>query len=226
FYYYLGLDTIVQDTDVAPGLSSTYIRQAGQTNVNTDGGDQYTGLDRFGRVIDQNWINSSGTSPVRYQYGYDRDGDVLYRADLVDTALSELYHANSTTSGDNNTAYDALGRLTAFSRGTLSASGHNGTSPDTVASPSGSQSWSLDALGNWASVTTNGTATTRTFNAQDQTTAIGGGTAPTYDADGNTLTSSGQTFVYDAWNRLVAVKTTSTGTTVASYGYDAMGHRI
>ncbi len=79
----------------------------GDTLATSDGGDQYTGLDRFGRVVDQNWLNT-GTAPAtdRFQYGYDRDGNVLYKNNLVNSAFSELYHANSTTTGDNNTAYD------------------------------------------------------------------------------------------------------------------------
>jgi hypothetical protein len=98
-------------------------------------------------VIDQNWWNPSTTSSTdRFQYGYDRADEVLYKNNLVASAQSELYHANSTTSGDNNTAYDGLGRQAGFARGTLSSSGHNGTGLDTVASPSKTQSWSLDAL--------------------------------------------------------------------------------
>ncbi len=189
------------------GINLTYIQQTGETNVITDGGDQYTGLDRFGRVIDQNWWNpTTKTSTDRFQYGYDRDGNVLYSNNLVNSAESELYRANSTTSGDSNTAYDALGRQTAFARGTLSSSGHNGSQLDTIASPSRTQSYSLDAMGNSSSVTTNGTTTTRTANAQNETTSVSGGTAPTYDNDGNTTSDSGLTYVYDAWDRLVAVK--------------------
>jgi len=176
-------------------------------------------------VIDQNWWNpTTQTSTDRFQYGYDRDGDVLYSNNLVNSAQSELYRANSTQSGDSNTAYDPLNRQVAFARGTLSSSGHNGSQLDTIASSSRSQSWSLDALGNWSSVTTNGSATTRTFNAQDQTATVSGGTAPTYDNNGNTTGDSGLTYVYDAWNRLVAAKSGST--TVAAYAYDALGRRI
>jgi len=64
----------------------------------------------------------SGTSTDDFQYDYDRDGNVLYKKNVVNTAFSELYHANSSTSGDDNTAYDPLGRLTGFSRGTLTSS--------------------------------------------------------------------------------------------------------
>ena len=47
----------------------------------------------------------------------------------------------------------------------------------------------------------------------------------TYDANGNlTADGSGNTFVYDAWNRLVAVK--NGGVTAAAYGYNGQGERI
>ena len=60
--------------------------------------------DRFGRVIDQNWLNTTtGVTTDRFQYTYDRDGDVLSENNLVDAAVSELYGANSSTSGDSNT---------------------------------------------------------------------------------------------------------------------------
>src|ERR1035437_10208750 len=113
---------------------------------------------------------------------------------LVNPAGSELYH----TSGSGN-GYDLLNRLTAFSRGTL-----NGGN-DTIASPTDSQSWALDALGNMTTVTTNGTPQTRTYDSQNKLTTIGGNTLD-YDADGAALTDedgnlliggNGQVYQYD-----------------------------
>src|SRR4029077_12167781 len=122
--------------------------------------------------------------------------------------------------------YDNLNRLTAFERGVLSASGGAGTPLDTIASPSHSQSWSLDALGNFSSVTTDATTQTRTANAQNEITSISGLTTPTYDNNGNTTKDqNGNTLVYDAWNRLVAAKNAG-GTTIEAYAYDALGRRI
>jgi hypothetical protein len=41
----------------------------------SDAGDQYTGLDRFGRVVDQAWrVGSTSTYTDRFQSGYDRSG--------------------------------------------------------------------------------------------------------------------------------------------------------
>src|SRR6185437_7974317 len=99
----------------------------------------------------------------------------LYKKNDVNSAFSELYHGNSSTSGDDNTAYDPLNRLTAFRRGTLSSSSNNGSGLDrvtTLNSTSGlsgnEQSWSLDAIGNPSSVTTDGTSTARTNDSQNQ----------------------------------------------------------
>src|SRR5204863_8946170 len=103
------------------------------------------GLDRFGRVIDQDWVNAAtGQSTDRLQYGHDRDGNVLYRQDLVDAVFSELY------------GYDNLNQLTSFQRGTLNAA-HTGL----VGAATHSQGWTPDALGNFSGVTTDGRTQTR-----------------------------------------------------------------
>ena len=72
-YSYLGVGTIVQELD-ANGVALSYIQQSGDTLAGSDGGDQYTGLDRFGRVVDQNWYNTgTDSSNERFQYAYDQD---------------------------------------------------------------------------------------------------------------------------------------------------------
>ena len=69
---------------------------------------------------------------------------------------------------------------------------------------------SPDAAGNFSSVSNDGTAVGRTTNAQNETTAVGSASL-SYDANGNTTADDqGHTLIYDAWNRLVAVKSGST----------------
>src|SRR5262249_44680122 len=210
-YSYLGLGTVIQRAHPQPGVDLTYLKQTGESNG--DAGDQYTGLDRFGRVVDQRWIvSSTGTATDRFQYGYDRDSNRLYRDNLVNSAFGELYHANGTSNG-----YDSLNQLVAFARGTLADTNSDGV-PDTVASPSRSQSWSFDALGNWSSVTTDGTTQTRSANKQNEITSITSLTTPSYDGNGNmTGDENGKTLVYDAWNRFVAYK--NGATTLESFAY-------
>jgi hypothetical protein len=112
-YSYLGLDTVVQRAHAQTGIDLTYVKRTGETNG--DGGDQYTGLDRFGRVVDQRWlVASSGTATDRFKYGFDRDGNRLYRTNELNHSFDELYHANGASNG-----YDSLNQLAAFARGTL-----------------------------------------------------------------------------------------------------------
>lgn len=204
-YTYLGLSTIVQQSHPQPNITLTYIQQVSDPNpppsYAATGGDRYTGLDQFGRVVDQLWMHGSVTSPTdRFQYAYDRDSNALYRKNVVNGNFSELYHANSSSTGDNATAYDSLNRLQNFRRGVLSASGNNGTGVlDTITTATATNNWNLDALGNWNSTGSQ----TRTFNSQNQITAVSGHTTPAYDNNGNTKTDErGYGFTYDAWNRM------------------------
>src|SRR5262249_43911989 len=153
-----------------PGVNQTYLTPGG----NPDGGDQYTGLDRFGRVVEQRWVNTNTSSNTDdFQYTYDQDGNVLTRTNGLNASFTEQY------------SYDNLNRLTSFTRG------------------SHSQTWSLDTLGNWSSFTNDSSTQTRTANAQNQITAISGASLPTYDNNGNTKSDdAGNLYTYDAWNRL------------------------
>jgi RHS repeat-associated protein len=205
-YKYLGLSTIVEMDHPETNVNLTYISQTGGTG---DAGDKYVGLDRFGRVVDQNWFNTGTSSSTDdFQYGYDRDSNVLWMNNALSSANSELY------------GYNGLNELTSFERGTLN-SGKTGI----TGTPSVNESWGFDAVGNWTSVVDNSSTQTRTANADNQIASISGLTTPGYDANGNTTTDqSGKTLVYDAWNRLVKYKSGST--VLTAYGYDAIGRKI
>jgi RHS repeat-associated protein len=194
-YDYLGEAVVVSRKHPQPGVDLTYVKRAGEANG--DAGDPYTGLDRFGRIVDQRWLKSSdGSALDRLQYSYDRNGNRLSRTNLIDAAFSESY------------SYDNLNQLVGFTRGS-----HN-------------RSWDYDAQGNWQSVTTDGSTQTRSHNAQNEITGIGGATTPTYDANGNlTGDETGRQLVYDAWNRLVEVKDAA-GATLKSYAYDGLHRRV
>jgi RHS repeat-associated protein len=226
---YLGLATLVARSlalgasgQVGPTTPAVMLSYIGHP---ADGGDQYAGLDRFGRVIDQNWmdmVNNVAVSNV--QYAYDPDSNKLYANNLVNSAFSELYQ------------YDGFNQLTYFARGVLSASTSSGTL-DTVADPSRSMTWSNSPLGDSNQLqitdTTNGNSTqTRGYNQQNQLTSLtvnNTTTAIAYDNNGNLITDqSGRQLYYDAWNRLVKVMSTGNGPAItqAAYQYDALGRRI
>jgi RHS repeat-associated protein len=200
-YTYLGLDTVVTRSHPQPGVDLTYI------NSYTGGGagDQYGGLDLFGRVVDQQWKTSS-VDVDRYQYGYDRDSNRLFQDDKVTSGHGEVF------------AYDDLNQLTGYQRGTLNTGRTAITG--TVAR---SQDWTMDAAGNFTGISTNGTPVSSTFDKQNEPTTLLGETADN-DANGNLLNDQdGHTYVYDAWNRLVSVGGAPDD---VSYAYDALSRRV
>jgi hypothetical protein len=69
----------------------------------------YGGLDQWGRIVDQVW-QSGGVAVDEYRYGYNQDGNVLWKQNATASGLDELY------------TNDALGRLTEVQQGTLSLS--------------------------------------------------------------------------------------------------------
>ncbi|NNM87142.1 MAG: hypothetical protein HKL95_01340, partial [Phycisphaerae bacterium] len=58
-YSYLGLSTIVARNHPQTGINLTLVGSAGSIG---SGGDQYVGLDQFGRIADQKWINTTTTT--------------------------------------------------------------------------------------------------------------------------------------------------------------------
>ena len=195
-------------------------------------GGTFAGLDRFNRVVDQRWQNNTSGTPAdidRYQYGYDRDSNRQYKANVVGTpavagGLDEYY------------AYDRVNRLNEMQRGTL-----NGTRTGISGTPSREMDWTLDPTGNWPGYLTRTAGTTdlnqsRTSNKVNEITAISESTGPSwvtpaYDAAGNTTTmpevanpASSFSAVYDAWNRMTSIS--ASGTQVAKYQYDGRNRRI
>jgi RHS repeat-associated protein len=125
-----------------------------------------------------------------------------YSYDRAGNRTSKVNVLKTDHSLDETYDYDALDRLTAWDLGGVRQ-----------------KTWSYDALGNDLSA--------GTFNAANEETPDQGSSG--YDDAGNMITlKSGKTAVYDAWNRLVKV-TTSSGqnlSTVEKYEYDGENRRI
>ena len=97
--------------------------------------------------------------------------------------------------------------------------------PDTVSTASRTQTWTLDEQGNWSTLSTDGNGQNRTYNKQNQLTAVGS-TNLAYDNNGAMTTDeAGRSLIYDAWGRLVRVDD-FTGTRLYGYKYDALNRRI
>ncbi len=206
-YSYLGLATIVKRAHAQSGVDLSYIKLTGESVG--DAGDQYNGLDRFQRIVDQRWINGSNVDVDRFKYGYDRNGNRLFKDNVVIASLSEVY------------TYDDLNQLASYKLGTL-----NTGKTDVTGTATNAQSWDYDAVGNWDSVTTNSTTQTRGANRQNEITSVSGATTPTYDNNGNlTKDENDNRFVWDAWNREVKIKNSS-NTVIATNAYDGLNHKV
>ena len=111
-YAYLGVGMIVVEDYVQPQTRLTYL----------DGSGTVTGLDRFGRVVDQVWEDYGANPDVpidRYTYTYDRAGNRTGRDNEVGSALDEDY------------LYDDIDRLVEWKVNNVSQ-----------------KTWTLDSLGN------------------------------------------------------------------------------
>ncbi len=162
-YDYLGNMTVVRRAHSQPGVDLSFIGSPG------DAGDQYAGLDRFGRVVDQLWKTTS-TTLDQFQYTFDELGNRLTRDNAVNSSFDETYE------------YDELNQLIDFARGSH-------TQEWDYDALGNWQSLTTDG----------GDPEERTHNAQNEITAIEGATTPTFDANGNmTQAESGLRYVYDA----------------------------
>jgi RHS repeat-associated protein len=198
-YTYLGLDTIVRED----------YRQAGvELDYDPGGDNSYTGLDRFGRVLDQVWSDYGQTPAVTldgYSYTYDAAGNVVGRTNATAPALDDQY------------VYDAANRLVGWDQGST---------------PAEQESWNLDSLGNDMAGGTDNTSS-GTYSAANEKTPAAGSSG--YDAAGNMIefpspAGGGQgegtdAAVYDAWDRLVEVDNSSGGV-IEKYSYDGTDRRI
>jgi YD repeat-containing protein len=221
-YAYVGMDRIVAARSPQPGTELTYIKLAGEPNG--DGGDQYTGWDRFSRLIDQRWIKTStGMALERTQYGYDQAGNRLWRDNLV---------ANVTSANqDEFYTYDGLYQLKRLQRGQLNTDKTGITETLTW-----EEDYTFDPSGNWNNYLTKVSGTTnlnqdRTHNKANEILAIDGSSSLIQqDAAGNISKtpqsgdwSKAYKLAYDAWNR--PVKVMSGPSTVATYAYDGSSRR-
>ena len=188
-YKYLGAGRIVEENYEQADVKLTYL----------DSSDNVTGLDRFGRVVDQVWEDYSGTPTAidRYTYTYDRASSRIARDNELHSALGEDY------------IYDNLDRLAEWKLNNVSQ-----------------KTWSLDSQGNNLSAGTYNEANEETptgmsgnlYDAVGNMTTLKSGDEATYDAwnrlvevnDGEAIVES---YEYDGAGRRIQVSSDFDGST-------------
>ncbi len=200
-YGYLGLGAFVEVDYLQPNVQYT---------LATGPANSYSGLDRFGRIVDLLWRHNS-TPLAHLEYGYDRVSNRTFRKDNVARSYGKPF--------DELYEYDRLHRLKKFHRGLLVEDNQ------AIESPALQQGWMLDATGNWRNFTQNDQqdpAKTldqqRIHNQVNEITEIArtigqNWTTPQYDKSGNMVVipqpkQMDKTYqaTWDAWNRLVKLE--------------------
>ena len=153
---------------------------------------------------------------------------VSYGYDL----LNRLGYVNNTLDGTTRNysyVYDDASRVTSATepRGTVGSSYSDRNEVTGITEPSGSpfadQSFAYDAGFNRSSWTLGTTTTSYAVNSLNQYSTVSGSTAPTWNTDGGLHTFQGNTYVYDALQRLTEVDY-SGGKTL--FSYDPLGRRV
>ncbi len=128
-----------------------------------------------------------------------------YEEKRHDTTHSEAYQ------------YDAANRLIKYLVGTLVGSA--------VPAPSTQTAYSLDAVGNWNSKTTDAVTQNRAYDAVNELTQIDAQTIA-YDLNGNLKNDGAFVYAYDEENRVTSATRVSDSAVVGQYQYDALGRRV
>ena len=176
---------------------------------------EYDGWDRFGRIIRQQWKQSS-TEKDRFDYVYDYAGNRTAR------------NLPGDSSQDQDYTYDGLHRL-------------KSVDVDTTTNTADDRYWTLDQLGNWEALhhNTDGSGSadqTRVFDDANELESVSGGPLGSsyvgHDKAGNLNFYGGQggdQLRYDAWNRLALVEYENAAEEMiprASFEYDGLHRRI
>ena len=150
-------------------------------------------------------IELAGKADLSFSYNYDANKNVI----------SETSNGDVMTDYSWNATFDDADRIIQWNR------------PETTGNSAvyTSQSWDIDTIGNWKTVTTDGIAETRTHNNTHELTSISGTTEDLkYDGKGNlTLDAKGNTQLWDIDNHLQSVNNIMP---IAEYTYDALGRRL
>ncbi|MFH1230577.1 MAG: RHS repeat-associated core domain-containing protein [Planctomycetota bacterium] len=156
----------------------------------------------------QHLITNNQQLIAGFEYTFDKEDNKLYEKRLLENK-GEAFR------------YDAIYRLTGVKYGVPNLDPL--TTYDNYLTFDSKEEFALDGVGNRQTVITDSTVITYTTNNLNQYTEISG-TNYVYDLNGNLISDSVKTYVYDYTNQLLEV---ISGTTIiADYKYDAFGRRI
>ncbi len=188
------------------------------TRVYDNGGRQISSTYNNGVVETRAYNNDNMLTSINFGGSGSSIGNMTYAWDNNHNKTSETISGTMSNYGFSipTGGYDSEDRLVSFNR-------TNGLS----------QTWTLSAVGDWNSVTTNWTAQTRTHGPTHEL-LTGAGQSVSTDAKGNiTVTpaalrpnGSSLTSTWDFDNRMVSADVGSNGSVEASHQYDALGRRV
>ncbi len=174
----------------------------------------------LGNGITENRSYSNDNLLTAINYSNTSLGDLTYTWDANKNKTSESITGTMSGYGftQPGTVYDDEDRLTGFAR----------------ASGSLTQSWNLSTVGDWNSVTTNGTAESRTHGPTHELLTASGQSVNT-DVKGNitlipavlsSIPSSASSLSWDFDNKLKSADVGNDSSTDVEFKYDAMGRRV
>gem|GEM_PF-4308019 len=180
------------------GVNAPITKKLGNTvSLNIEYNNRYA-------ITKHDW-KLNGNTIAGYNYGHDSVGNRIWSENLVNANKNELF------------VFDNADRLTSFKTGTLNGS------KTAIITPTYTQDWSLDSIGNWAGFNDNGTNSTNVFSDTHAMTEFKG-VIQTFDSNGNIIFDGVRAFKYDAFNRIIEVKISTI--ILAEYQYDAFNRRV
>jgi len=209
--------------------TTTYPDSSTETLGYDADGNVLTRQTRAGQTITFTYdtLNRLATKAAPFEptvtYAYDLGGRLTGASDT--SAAVTALASPSGTLGTASMSYDQLNRPLSFTFGPAPAqtTPTAGGSAFTYAYDLTNRRIAGTATDNtWWSYPTTATTVSYTANNLDQYSTVGAVT-PTYDGNGNLTYDGTFTYGYDAESRLISV--TQGGTTIATYAYDALGHR-
>jgi RHS repeat-associated protein len=226
---YAGTTKTIKYDYIGPGrvLNRIYPNGTKLTMLTSAMDTEALGYDGARRVVDYSNTTVVGPDPglPKFEYGYDNSSNRTFERREHECLVNPCVGGEVLKMGEAF-EYDVLDRVVKRKEGALDASNN--------ISPTLTQAYTLDGLGNWKThkkITTSTSTYNQTINTLNQYTVFNGPTGQKslqYDFKGNLINeiagAGQQQYVFDFLNRLTNLVDYADNVTV--YRYDALGRRI